>query len=182
MKITGIKMNRILKKHLALSAALALFSLTSGHAMAQLDKQKVERIDVVGQKTTPQLVTAFEQERFAFLELYNEINNVAKFDMICHRSKPTGSQIVRKHCEPRYLKSYRAMMIQKASNTSTSDNTYINFGLLPHDDDIKFLTKNTREENHDHVAALIATHPELWESFKKLDAIHRKIKQREEGN
>ena len=34
--------------------------------MAQLDKQKVERIDVVGQKTTPQLVTAFEQERFAF--------------------------------------------------------------------------------------------------------------------
>ena len=58
-------MNRILKKHLALSAALALFSLTSGHAMAQLDKQKVERIDV-GQKTTPQLVTAFEQERFAF--------------------------------------------------------------------------------------------------------------------
>ena len=42
--------------------------------------------------------------------------------------------------------------------------------------------KNTREENHDHVAALIATHPELWESFKKLDAIHRKIKQREEGN
>ena len=46
-------MNRILKKHLALSAALALFSLTSGHAMAQLDKQKVERIDVVGQKTTP---------------------------------------------------------------------------------------------------------------------------------
>ncbi|MEC8639348.1 MAG: hypothetical protein VXY60_06365, partial [Pseudomonadota bacterium] len=71
---------------------------------------------------------------------------------------------------------------QKASNTSTSDNTYINFGLLPHDDDIKFLTKNTREENHDHVAALIATHPELWESFKKLDAIHRTIKQREEGN
>ena len=86
-------MNRILKKHFALSAALALFSLTSGHAMAQLDKQKVERIDVVGQKTTPQLVTAFEQERFAFLELYNEINNVAKFDMICHRSSPPAAKL-----------------------------------------------------------------------------------------
>lgn len=74
------------------------------------------------------------------------------------------------------------MLIQKASNTSTSENAYINFGLLPNDDEIKFLTRNTREENHDHVAALIATHPKLWESFKKLDAIHRKIKQHEKGN
>ena len=58
----------------------------------------------------------------------------------------------------------------------------IDFNRLPSDDDIRFLTNDTREEAFEHVAALIATHPELFDSFSKLDALHQRIKQREEEN
>ena len=58
----------------------------------------------------------------------------------------------------------------------------IDLGRLASNDDALFLTKETREESYEHVAALIATHPELFESFVKLDAINQKIKQRKEDN
>ena len=163
--------------------ALVVLASLSTQAIAQLDKKAIERIEVRGQQTTPQLERAFEQQRFAFLELYNSINEVAKFDMICSTVKPIGSQIARKQCEPRYLKSFRALMVQAAGNTSTNNTRMsIDLGRLASNDDLAFLTKETRDQSHEHVAALIATHPELFESFVKLDAINQKIKQRKEDN
>lgn len=171
-----------LKKASSWLALVVLASLSS-QAFAQLDKKGIERIEVLGQQTMPQLERAFEQQRFAFLELYNSINEVAKFDMICQTVKQIGSQIARKQCEPRYLKSFRALTVQAASNTSTnSGRMSIDLGRLASNEDLAFLTKETREESHEHVAALIATHPELFESFVKLDAINQKIKQRKEDN
>lgn len=171
-----------LKKASSWLALVVLASLSS-QAFAQLDKKGIERIEVLGQQTMPQLERAFEQQRFAFLELYNSINEVAKFDMICSTVKQTGSQIARKECEPRYLKSFRALMVQAAGNTSTNNSRMsIDLGRLASNDDLAFLIKETREESHEHVAALIATHPELFESFVKLDAINQKIKQRKEDN
>ena len=159
------------------TAALSLVLAASFQVAAQNDKERVETIEVFGQKTTPQLKKAFDNQRFEFLELYNSINDVAKFDVICKYQKPIGSKIARKSCEPRYVKDFRAMKIQVSSTGPGID-----FNRLPSDDDIRFLTNDTREEAFEHVAALIATHPELFDSFSKLDALHQRIKQREEEN
>ena len=163
--------------HAIKTAGLSLVLAASFQVAAQNDKERVETIEVFGQKTTPQLKKAFDNQRFEFLELYNSINDVAKFDVICKYQKPIGSKIARKSCEPRYVKDFRATKIQ-ASSTGPG----IDFNRLPSDDDIRFLTNDTREEAFEHVAALIATHPELFDSFSKLDALHQRIKQREEEN
>lgn len=163
--------------HAIKTAALSLALAASFQVAAQTDKERVESIEVFGQKTTPQLKSAFDKQRFEFLELYNSINEVAKFDVICKYLKPIGSQIARKSCEPRYVKDFRVMQIQ---NSSTG--VGIDLNRLPSDDDIRFLTNDTREEAFEHVAALIATHPELFDSFSKLDALHQRIEQRKEEN
>ena len=159
------------------TAVLSLMLAASFQVTAQNDKEHVEKIEVFGQKTTPQLKRAFDNQRFEFLELYNSINETAKFDVICKYQKPIGSKIARKSCEPRYVKDFRAMKIQTSSTVPG-----IELNRLPSDDDIRFLTNDTREEAFEHVAALVATHPELFDSFRKLDALHQRIKQREKEN
>jgi len=171
MEMKGRIMN---KAQLAVAISLLAFS---GLSQAQTDKRQIESIEVFGQKTTPQLERAFDKQRFEFLALYNSINNVAQFDVICKYQKTIGSKIARKNCEPRYLKDFRAMAMQTSSTTG-----YIEFNRLPSDDQIRFLTKVKREEAFEHVAALIATHPELYDSFTKLDAINQRIEQRKEEN
>jgi hypothetical protein len=156
---------------------LTLSIALCGQLVAQTSKQSYETIDVVGEKTSPQLRREFDKLRFEFLELYNSINDVAKFDVICKYHKPIGSQIARKNCEPRYVKEFRAMMTQ-----TSSTGPGIDFNRLPSDDHIRFLTNDKREEAFEHVAALIATHPELFDSFTKLDAIHQRIELRKENN
>lgn len=163
--------------HVLKTAALSFALAVSFQVTAQNDKKSVETIEVFGGKTTPQLKKAFDNQRFEFLELYNSINDVAKFDVICKYQKPIGSQIARKSCEPRYVRDFRAMKIQ-----TSSTGVGIDLNRLPSDDDIRFLTKDTREEAFEHVAALVATHPELFESFSKLDALHQRIEQRKEDN
>ena len=163
--------------HAIKTAALSLALAASFQVTAQNDKERVENIEVFGQKTTPQLKRAFDKQRFEFLELYNSINEIAKFDVICKYQKPIGSKIARKSCEPRYVRDFRAMQIQ-VSSTGVG----IDINRLPSDDDIRFLTNDTREEAFEHVAALIATHPELFDSFSKLDALHQRIELRKENN
>ena len=68
--------------HAIKTAALSLVLAASFQVAAQNDKERVETIEVFGQKTTPQLKKAFDNQRFEFLELYNSINDVAKFDVI----------------------------------------------------------------------------------------------------
>lgn len=162
----------------ALSAALLLSA--SGVVFAQVDKpesdkKSMERIEVTGQKTIAQLKKVFDKQRFEFIDLYNTINETAKYDMLCSYERTIGSKIAKKQCEPRYLKDFRAMAIQTSSNLPG-----INLNRLPTDGHIQFLTKDKREKAFEHVAALIATHPELYESFSKLDALHQRIEARKD--
>ena len=105
-------MNKHLNKVFPNAIKLTVLTLgifLGGHLAAHTDKQNYETIDVVGEKTSPQLKRAFDKQRFEFLELYNSINEVAKFDVICKYHKPIGSQIARKSCEPRYVKDFRSV-------------------------------------------------------------------------
>jgi len=165
----------------ALSAALILSA--SGVALAQTDKPEsdkktVETIEVTGQKTIAQLKNAFNKQRFEFLDLYNTINETAKYDVLCSYHRTLGSRIAKKQCEPRYVKDFRAIATQTALMSSSKPG--LDISRLPTDDQIIFLTKDQREDAFKHVAALVATHPELYESFSKLDALHQRIEERKE--
>ena len=161
----------------------ALLLSASGVVFAQTDKpesekKNIERIEVTGQKTIAQLKMAFDKQRFEFLDLYNTINETAKYDVLCSYHRTLGSMIAKKQCEPRYLKDFRAIATQTA--LMSSSNPGVDISRLPTDDHIIFLTKDQREDAFKHVAALVATHPELYDSFAKLDALHRHIEDRKE--
>ena len=179
MKHTSIASHSSVFK--ALGTALLLSA--SGFSLAQADKpetdkKSMERIEVAGQKTIAQLKNAFDKQRFEFLDLYNTINETAKYDVLCSYHRPIGSKIAKKQCEPRYLKDFRAIATQTAIMSSSSPG--FDISRLPTDDHIIFLTKDQREDAFEHVAALVATHPELYESFSKLDALHQRIEERKE--
>ena len=179
MKHTSIASHSSIFK--ALGTALLLSA--SGFSLAQADKpetdkKSMERIEVAGQKTIAQLKNAFDKQRFEFLDLYNTINETAKYDVLCSYHRPIGSKIAKKQCEPRYLKDFRAIATQTAIMSSSSPG--FDISRLPTDDHILFLTKEQRKDAFKHVAALVATHPELYESFAQLDALHQNIKARKE--
>ncbi|WP_231517542.1 hypothetical protein [Alteromonas stellipolaris] len=145
--------------------------LFSSAVFAQHDKtRKYEQFEILGQKTKPQLQREFDKAKFDFLDMYHEINEVAKFDVLCSYHRPLGSKIAKKTCEPRYVKAARALYI-KTMSTSPG----IDFNRLPSDEMIKFLTKQTREESYEHVAALVMTNPELNKSFAKLEFLHSRL-------
>ena len=154
-------------------AVLSLSILFGGYLAAQTNDRNYETIDITGEKSTPQLKRAFKKQQMEFIELYNTVNTDAQFDVICKWRKFTGSQIARKLCEPRYMIDFRALTVQ-----TWSTQPGIDFNRLPNDDTLRFLTQDTREEAYKHVAALVATHPKLLDSFLKLDAIHERIKAR----
>jgi len=156
--------------------SLLVFYIFYQNAWAQGDKQKLETIDVTGEKSTPQLERAFNKQRLAFIKLYNTINTDPQYDVICKWQKTIGSQIARKTCEPRYIKLYRAQTIQ-----TWSTGTGIDFNRLPNDDTLRFLTRNMRKDAYLHVAKLVETHPKLMDSFLKLDALHSRVLQRRGG-
>ena len=91
--------------------------------------------------------------------------------MICRYHKPVGSQVAIKNCEPRYVSDFRSMLEQTPSQNG------IDINRLPSDEHLRLLTQDTREEAFEHVAALIATHPELYQSFTRLDDIHQRMQQ-----
>lgn len=142
---------------------------------AQYSSSSIENVEVVGQRTIPQLERQFRTQKFEFLELYNSLNEVAKFDVLCKWRKTLGSQIARKECEPRYLKDYRAMALLHSSRGTGVD---FNQAMRLDDATITFLTEDTRQESYEHVAALVATHPELMNEFIKLLDLHDTIEER----
>lgn len=156
-------------------ALVAVFTVVlSATCYAQPDRDsRVETIDVMGEKTTPQLKREFKAAKADFLLLYNRVNEQAQFDVICKWRKTIGSQIARKYCEPRYVKEARALWIQRVSPFPGID-----FNRLPSDDTLRWLVKDQREAAYEHVAALVMTNPELLESFTRLDTIYERIEGR----
>lgn len=84
-------------KHLAglFTVASILFSSA---VFAQHDKtRQYEKFEILGQKTKPQLQREFNKAKFDFLDMYHEINEVAKFDVLCSYHRPIGSKIAKKN-------------------------------------------------------------------------------------
>lgn len=165
-------------KHLsnAFNHTFQLAVLTAGICMccelsAHTNPRSYDIAEAIDEKTTPQLKHAFDEQRFAFLALFNRISETAQTDMVCQYHKPIGSQVGRKSCEPRYVKDFRSMLEQTPSQHG------IDMSRLPTNEHVRLLTQDEREEVFEHVSALIATHPELYQSFSKLDAIHQRMQQ-----
>lgn len=62
--------------------------------MIKLDSMR--NLKYLDKKTKPQLQREFNKAKFDFLDMYHEINEVAKFDVLCSYHRPIGSKIAKK--------------------------------------------------------------------------------------
>ena len=79
---------------------LLLCSLPAGVSLAQEDAQEgvpddepIDEITVYGEKSLPKLKLEYEAAELDFYNLYNEINDDYRYDVICRDEVPTGSHI-----------------------------------------------------------------------------------------
>jgi hypothetical protein len=88
---------------------LALCGFDAQAALAQDEvvkdtaaEETVDEITVYGEKSLPKLKLEYEAAELNFYNLYNDINDDRRFDVICREEAPTGSHIKQRVCWPRY--------------------------------------------------------------------------------
>jgi hypothetical protein len=64
--------------------------------------EPIEEITVYGEQPLVKLKVELEHAESSFYNLYNQLNDDWKFDVVCRKEAPTGSHIKRQICWPRY--------------------------------------------------------------------------------
>lgn len=135
------------------------------------EPEHIERIEVLGQKTKPQLQREFLQAKLDFLDLFNELNDIEKFTVDCHYHRPVGSRIAKKECEPRYVKEERAYLISLAFAVRTGNLNYARGVRGPTDAVVRLNTEHQRRQAYRHLAKLIQENEGLQKKWEKLAAL-----------
>jgi len=133
-------------------------------------EENIEIISVKGQRTLPGVKKLIFKAQYSFYDLYNQMNDSSKFDVLCKVTKRRGSQIADRVCEPRYLKDTRARLIQERAASGLG----IDFSKLPTEDEVHMAAKKDKEESIAHMSKIIKQSPELQEHWLALAALVKK--------
>ena len=113
-------MNRFLQ---AILPFCFLFSLACTTVSAQeastsdevaVPPKPIEEITVVGQQSLSRLrlrITEKEDEIFSF---FNDNNSSRRMDIICTKRRPTGTYMMKRECEPRFMRERRVELTRDA--------------------------------------------------------------------
>jgi hypothetical protein len=69
----------------------------------------IEEITVVGQKSLARLRLRIDEKEAEIYNFFNANNSSPRLDIICTKRKPTGTHLLKKECEPRFLKQLRVV-------------------------------------------------------------------------
>jgi hypothetical protein len=67
----------------------------------------IEEITVVGQKSLARLRLRINEKEAEIYNFFNANNSSPRMDIICTKRKPTGTHLLKRECEPRFLKQLR---------------------------------------------------------------------------
>jgi len=113
-------MNRFLQ---AVLPFCVIFSLACTTVSAQeastsdevaVPPKPIEEITVVGQQSLSRLrlrITEKEDEIFSF---FNDNNSSRRMDIICTKRRPTGTYMMKRECEPRFMRERRVELTRDA--------------------------------------------------------------------
>ena len=91
----------------AISAALAQEPEATETAETGIDARPVEEITVIGQKSLARLHLRITEKQNEIYDFFNSQNSSDRMDIICSTRRPTGTHILKRECEPRFLKALR---------------------------------------------------------------------------
>ena len=92
---------------LATSAASAQEPDSTDTANTASTPRPIEEITVVGQRSLARLRLRIGEKEAEIYNLFNANNSSPRMDIICTKRRPTGTHLLKKECEPRFLKQLR---------------------------------------------------------------------------
>jgi len=70
-------------------------------------ERPIEEITVVGQQSLTRLRLRMDEKEAEIYNLFNANNSSRRMDIICTKRRPTGTYMLKRECEPRFLKQLR---------------------------------------------------------------------------
>ena len=119
----------------------------------------IEEISIVGQRSLSRLrlrVRETENEIYAF---FNDNNSSDRFDIICTNRRPTGTYIMKRECEPRFLKNLR---VEKTRDQ------IMGIGVSFTQRDLVGLSAQDFENLQNEMLSLMSTNPEFSDALADL--------------
>lgn len=150
----------------AATAVLAAAAPGEAQAPATRAEERIEEIEVIGQRSMLQLrseLRAIENKAFA---LFNDLNSDDDFDVHCSRETPTGTRISHWECVPRYLVNAEAQNAQD----------FLQFGIPMKDQEqLWWENRHKHEQLNAEMKALAAENPELLDTLLDLKARQERL-------
>ena len=70
-------------------------------------ERPIEEITVVGQQSLTRLRLRMDEKEAEIYNFFNANNSSRRMDIICTKRRPTGTYMLKRECEPRFLKQLR---------------------------------------------------------------------------
>ncbi|MEL7025527.1 MAG: hypothetical protein AAGL69_17455 [Pseudomonadota bacterium] len=120
----------------------------------------IDEITVQGQRTPFQLEKIMIQARLDFWDVYNSINNIEDYRVVCRREGRAGTNLKGPmRCVPRYFSERMSDLTQEAIITGAP---------APSITRVAQLTRNKKAEADRYMIELIETSPTLREKYEDL--------------
>ena len=124
-----------------------------------IQARPIEEITVVGQKSLARLRLRITEKETEIYNFFNAQNSSDRMDIICSKRRPTGTYILKRECEPRFLKALRVEKTRDARmGISVGFNQY----------DLVGLSRQDFEKLQNEMLALMASNKEFAESLADL--------------
>ncbi|MGY8785793.1 MAG: hypothetical protein ACKVIB_10365 [Pseudomonadales bacterium] len=92
---------------LTTSTVSAEQSDSTGTTITASTPRPIEEITVVGQKSLARLRLRIDEKEAEIYNFFNANNSSPRMDIICTKRRPTGTHLLKRECEPRFLKQLR---------------------------------------------------------------------------
>ena len=143
----------------AISAALAQEPEATGTTVSGIKARPIEEITVIGQKSLARLRLRITEKENEIYDFFNAQNSSDRIDIICSKRRPTGTNILQRQCEPRFLKALRVEKTRDAR---------MGIGVDFNQYDLVGLSRQDFEKLENEMLALMASNKEFADSLADL--------------
>ncbi len=146
----------------AISAALAQepeATETTATTATGIEARPIEEITVIGQKSLARLRLRIFEKEDEIYNFFNAQNSSDRMDIICSKRRPTGTHILQRECEPRFLKALRVEKTRDAR---------MGIGVGFNQYDLVGLSRQDFEKLQNEMLALMAANKAFADSLADL--------------
>lgn len=150
-------------------AATAHAQTEQGDASAGSEDIFLEEIEVRGQKSVGQLQKVVLEARLDFWDVYNTINSIDEYRVVCEKRASIGTGIKKTRCVPRYFSEKMSELTQQQFLQRGAG------GPPPTERNVILETKGTKAAADRHMIKLIEQNPSLRKKYETLLEANRAL-------